>query len=251
MSANNSSERLRRRLTPALGIMKEMGMLTILWHDVESAGYTDQIPINWLSHEDGLEEVTHTVSGPRSGQHKAKCDVKVRDNVMELDYEPYEKFNSAHDMFLGVMRVQFANQYRERVTQVFWKEKGHTKFAPCSTTASVIADDPHDFEALVAASKRLSAAKRRARLASALKKPARTQVVSTAFQRNPDVVAAVLIRAKGQCEDCKRPAPFKRASDDTPYLEVHHRVHLAQGGDDTVENAVALCPNCHREAHYG
>jgi len=34
-------------------------------------------------------------------------------------------------------------------------------------------------------------------------------------------------------------------------LEVHHKVPLAEGGDDTVENAIALCPNCHRHAHYG
>jgi 5-methylcytosine-specific restriction protein A len=26
---------------------------------------------------------------------------------------------------------------------------------------------------------------------------------------------------------------------------------LASDGDDTVENAVALCPNCHRRAHFG
>ncbi len=26
--------------------------------------------------------------------------------------------------------------------------------------------------------------------------------------------------------------------------------HLANNGDDTVENAIALCPNCHRKAHY-
>ncbi|HXU34436.1 MAG TPA: HNH endonuclease [Thermoanaerobaculia bacterium] len=34
-------------------------------------------------------------------------------------------------------------------------------------------------------------------------------------------------------------------------MEVHHRIRLAYGGEDTVENAVALCPNCHREAHHG
>jgi len=26
---------------------------------------------------------------------------------------------------------------------------------------------------------------------------------------------------------------------------------LAEGGKDTVENAAALCPNCHKEAHFG
>lgn len=33
--------------------------------------------------------------------------------------------------------------------------------------------------------------------------------------------------------------------------EVHHKVPLSAGGDDTVENAIALCPNCHRKAHFG
>ncbi|HDR7378766.1 TPA: HNH endonuclease [Bacillus toyonensis] len=41
------------------------------------------------------------------------------------------------------------------------------------------------------------------------------------------------------------------AKDGTPYLEVHHVVPLATGGEDSVENAVALCQNCHRKAHYG
>ena len=68
--------------------------------------------------------------------------------------------------------------------------------------------------------------------------------------RNPDVVVEALLRANGVCERCKKPAPFARRSDGTPYLEVHHRIPLAVGGEDTVENAIALCPNCHRAAHY-
>jgi 5-methylcytosine-specific restriction endonuclease McrA len=39
--------------------------------------------------------------------------------------------------------------------------------------------------------------------------------------------------------------------DGRPYLEVHHVVPLSEGGDDTLENAAALCPSCHRELHYG
>lgn len=71
------------------------------------------------------------------------------------------------------------------------------------------------------------------------------------YERNPDVVAQALIRANGSCELCEAPAPFKRRSNGTPYLEVHHIVQLAHGGDDTVENAQALCPNCHRNRHFG
>ncbi len=91
---------------------------------------------------------------------------------------------------------------------------------------------------------------RQSRLAIAPKIPERISTTTTSFRRNPDVVAEVLLRAEGKCESCLQPAPFARASDGTPYLEVHHRVMLSAGGEDTVANAIALCPNCHRAAHY-
>lgn len=71
------------------------------------------------------------------------------------------------------------------------------------------------------------------------------------FHRSAAVVAEVILRANGKCETCKQPAPFLRARDGRPYLEVHHKKKLADGGEDTVENAVAVCPNCHRFHHYG
>jgi len=92
---------------------------------------------------------------------------------------------------------------------------------------------------------------RKRRLKSADRKPAVRYVASLAFVRNPDVVAEVLIRAGGVCECCGFEAPFTKASDGTPYLEVHHTKPLAEGGEDSVSNAEALCPNCHREKHYG
>ncbi|MGL6002403.1 MAG: HNH endonuclease, partial [Plesiomonas sp.] len=55
----------------------------------------------------------------------------------------------------------------------------------------------------------------------------------------------------GCCQKCKNEAPFNRKSDGTPYLEVHHKIFLSDGGEDTVENSIALCPNCHRELHFG
>ena len=100
-------------------------------------------------------------------------------------------------------------------------------------------------------SRKDSSNNRQSRLAHAPKKPKKRTATITVFDRNPDVVAEVLERAKGTCESCDKPAPFVKARDGTPYLEVHHKVPLAQGGDDTVENAIALCPNCHREAHFG
>jgi len=101
------------------------------------------------------------------------------------------------------------------------------------------------------ASRQSSREQRLTRLAAAPKRPVRTLVLTTEFRRNPDVVAEVLERAGGTCESCHEPAPFARRSDGTPYLEVHHRLPLAQEGEDTIENAIAQCPNCHRMAHFG
>ncbi|MES2978023.1 MAG: HNH endonuclease signature motif containing protein [Pseudomonadota bacterium] len=92
---------------------------------------------------------------------------------------------------------------------------------------------------------------RLARLALAPRKPQRILVLTTAYQRNPDVVAEVLDRASGNCERCFYPAPFLRLSNGSPYLEVHHKIPLAKDGEDTVKNAIALCPNCHRRSHFG
>src|SRR5258708_10626316 len=108
-----------------------------------------------------------------------------------------------------------------------------------------------EFIGKVAASGKLLPRQRRERLSTAEKYPTMVKITTTVYLRNPDVVAEVLFRAMGRCESCRRPAPFLRAADESPYLETHHPVRLADGGEDTVENALALCPNCHRKAHYG
>jgi predicted HNH restriction endonuclease len=80
--------------------------------------------------------------------------------------------------------------------------------------------------------------------------PESFEVMTRAFKRNPDVIAEVLIRADGVCEKCNQHAPLKRATVGTPFLEVHHIIRLADGGEDKVDNTIAVCPNCHRELHY-
>lgn len=81
------------------------------------------------------------------------------------------------------------------------------------------------------------------------RRPASRPSQTTQLERDPKVVAWVLENAKGVCECCDKPAPF--SSVNGPFLEVHHVWSLAQGGPDTTDNAVALCPNCHRELHLG
>ncbi|MEK9137116.1 MAG: HNH endonuclease, partial [Bacteroidota bacterium] len=108
-----------------------------------------------------------------------------------------------------------------------------------------------NYEREVTASRRDTTKARRKRLASAAKRPEMVRVLRDEYSRNPDVAAEVLERAKGICESCHSSAPFCRASDGTPYLEIHHMKQLSDGGEDTVENAEALCPNCHRKKHFG
>lgn len=80
-------------------------------------------------------------------------------------------------------------------------------------------------------------------------KPASKKIESTSIIRDPNVKAWVLINAKGICENCGIKAPFETSSG-IPYLEVHHVKKLADLGPDTPDNAVAVCPNCHRSLHY-
>ena len=74
-------------------------------------------------------------------------------------------------------------------------------------------------------------------------------VAGKVFVRNPDVRQAVLSRAAGRCEWCN--GHGFTMPDGSVFLETHHIVPLGEGGPDRIQNVAALCPNHHREAHYG
>jgi len=78
--------------------------------------------------------------------------------------------------------------------------------------------------------------------------PSRRIVKSEQTVRNPYVREYALKRANGFCQLCENQAPFKN-SDGSPFLEVHHIHYLRDGGNDSIENVAALCPNCHRKMH--
>lgn len=78
--------------------------------------------------------------------------------------------------------------------------------------------------------------------------PSKRPVETKKVVRDPYVVEYALRRAKSSCQLCNKVAPFLR-KDGSPYLEVHHIHFLRDGGSDSVNNVVALCPNCHRKMH--
>jgi 5-methylcytosine-specific restriction protein A len=75
-----------------------------------------------------------------------------------------------------------------------------------------------------------------------------TNVLSKRYERNANVAEYALRRANGLCQLCGNSAPFMK-KDGSPFLEVHHILWLSKGGSDTIDNTVALCPNCHRKMH--
>jgi 5-methylcytosine-specific restriction endonuclease McrA len=85
------------------------------------------------------------------------------------------------------------------------------------------------------------------------KRPVPKPKTVTYYNRDPQVVADALWLAKGVCQGCgaDKNSLFRRASDGEVYLEVHHIQPLSEGGSDTLNNACALCPTCHRLMHYG
>ncbi|WP_262967273.1 HNH endonuclease [Methylobacter psychrophilus] len=82
----------------------------------------------------------------------------------------------------------------------------------------------------------------------ARKIPGSRQATVKQYQRNEYVAEEAKRRANGICQLCLLPAPFTNKNK-KPYLEVHHIVWLARVGNDSLENTVALCPNCHRKMH--
>jgi hypothetical protein len=70
----------------------------------------------------------------------------------------------------------------------------------------------------------------------------------TGYIRDPLVIHKTKERANGCCELCGKEAPFNDKNGN-PFLETHHIVWLSAGGEDSINNTAALCPNCHRKIH--
>lgn len=81
--------------------------------------------------------------------------------------------------------------------------------------------------------------------------PKLREIVTYQFDRDHRVAAYALLKANGICQDCNMRGPFIAKKTNMPFLEVHHVITLGDGGGDTIDNVIALCPNCHRKRHYG
>lgn len=73
--------------------------------------------------------------------------------------------------------------------------------------------------------------------------------MSGSYVRDEKVRRAVLKRANGRCEECGELGFVDRKG--KRFLETHHIISLSEQGADKPHNVIALCPNHHRQAHFG
>jgi len=73
-------------------------------------------------------------------------------------------------------------------------------------------------------------------------------ISSQTYIRDEFVAEYARRKANGICQLCGQPVPFLD-KEGREYLESHHIVWLSQGGPDTIDNTVGICPNCHRKMH--
>lgn len=218
-----------------------MTYITLSWHDIESAGYTDLLPADWFASLGRFPARIHKVRGPRGGMYKAKCDLLVERDTALFDYEPYGDFNGREGMLLGQQKFKFRDERRKAVAQVFWRKKGDGKFVPFSTTITVEEERGGSISEDV----------------DLMDEEGRTYLVAhLARERSSKLVKAkkaAVLKDTGTlaCEVCGFVFSSKYGAIGDGFCEVHHRASLASGGERRIylDDLAVLCSNCHRMIH--
>ena len=194
----------------------------------------------------------------------ASVDAYIEMQRKERQGQPFIKKRYYQDLAAKFGRTEKAFEYRMQNISYVMTLLGRAWLAGLKPAKNVGANVAAEIEAMIAQSEgrqfipvaafeieaREEAKKKNLSKPQGNRRPTATSFAITQYQRDAAVKAWVLQQANGKCESCGQPAPFN-GSDGLPFLEVHHVRQLADNGSDTVTNAAALCPNCHREAHYG
>ncbi len=187
----------------------------------------------------------------RKGSHDQN-EIKALKNCFEAQI-PLFVISKASNKSLRNVHIGLISSFDETNAKVFIKFVGQDKLFPKANESINESEVEYkvNFESDVNKSLNDSPEKRRSRLSSSSKTPRVVYRLVKDYSRDPDVVAEALYRANGRCEKCQAKAPFTKRSNGQPYLEVHHIIPLSQGGLDSLSNVISLCPNCHREVHFG
>ena len=180
-------------------------------------------------------------------QNKTLYESDTNDVTVHL----FEVFESARYTYRGIVTLAGVPYQEEQLD-----EEGNMRkvwMFPLQLTAPLVPISAETFTALQKQkqkkAKKLSDKEllQRAR-ANAATQPGTQKVTQTIFVRDSAISEYAKRISNGICALCGQPAPFCNKEGE-PYLETHHIVWLSNGGEDSLKNTVALCPNCHRKMH--
>jgi 5-methylcytosine-specific restriction protein A len=152
----------------------------------------------------------------------------------------FEVFTDKEYTFIGQVVLSGAPYYESQPDA-----KGNTRRA-CMFPLTVLGGEVPIIESEKAQSplkqkerkaRRLTDAEVEERAARGRRQSGSREISSQQYDRDPWVAECTKRRANGICQLCNDSAPFNK-SDGEPYLETHHVVWLARGGEDTIEDAV-------------
>ncbi|HEY3308233.1 MAG TPA: HNH endonuclease [Desulfuromonadaceae bacterium] len=212
-----------------------------LWEDNDD-GYE-----LWLSeHPDGFQANVYKRPKPRYFRiHRATCKLPDRSNP--------DTHNPRTGNFYSKVTADTFHELiawaKENLPTLKIGEANRCKICTPLDDSPLESEPTTNFSEYLSRANRLQA-RGRVRRPEGVPKPAMVQTNTGFFFRDPKVRAWILQRAEGRCELCKTSAPFF-TEDQKPFLESHHLVALSVRGADTPNNTAALCPNCHRNLHYG
>ncbi|MFZ7138018.1 MAG: HNH endonuclease [archaeon] len=207
-------------------------------------------------YEDGWEENTfyYTGMGLRGNQSLQFSQNKTlaESNENGVLVHLFEVFERGKYVYQGEMMLQ-SKPYQETQSDVdnnertVWifplKFKNNVSPVPIKKKSYIKKRNTKEKQA-----KRLTTDELKQRVSSLKPKRSTRKIISEQFVRNEFVTEFIKRKANGRCQLCQNPAPFTDKNDQ-PYLEAHHVVWLSRKGTDTIDNVVALCPNCHRKMH--
>jgi hypothetical protein len=207
----------------------------IYWKKVpeneDTGGFTDFIPLEWLSKNGTSTGLLHMVQGfwgHETWSGLAKFDMVVRGDEADLHYERYKSFNEQKGMYIGTMRIRFVGTDKRKVKEVLWKDEGSDQYQIQQVSVKLGEPAPSD----------------------AAEPPKRVKITHTRVVRDTAVTQRVKLIHQGKCQICGEGVLLV---DGTRYSEAHH-IHPLGGshkGPDVAENILCVCPNHHIELDYG
>lgn len=173
-------------------------------------------------------------------------------NTNGVDVYLFEVLRPQEYIFMGQVQLaaqpyqeeQFGDDKLLRTVWVFPLELVNGQ-SPLQLEKSLVDDKEEEREKLA---RKLSDEELAKRAKHASKKATRRTVTTNNFERNPFVTEYAKRWASGICQLCDNPAPFKNKKGE-PHLHTHHIEWLSRGGEDSVNNTIALCSNCHDKMH--